>query len=335
MFSIFTITLLFVLFIMLMIFLFRKRNTFFRKFKANNEKILQEDILKSIYNHEYQNSVCNIDSLSEKLNKSNHQIQSSINKLVNSKHIESDKNEIRLTDTGKNYALKIIRFHRLYEKYLADKTNINEKNWHHLAEEFEHSLTNEEAEKLAAQIGNPVFDPHGDPIPSPKGELPEVKGIKLSDLNPGDISVVIHIEDEPDNVYQNIVNKGIYNGIQIRFLGTFNNEVSFYANEKLCSLSIEEANSINVGLLKLEKIHLGEFKKLSSLSVGQRGKIIGIAKSLRGQQRRRLMDLGIVPGTEIEVELESMSGDPLAYKIRGTTIALRKNQTEKIYIESL
>jgi Fe2+ transport system protein FeoA len=47
------------------------------------------------------------------------------------------------------------------------------------------------------------------------------------------------------------------------------------------------------------------------------------------------MDLGIVPGTEIEVELESMSGDPLAYKIRGTTIALRKNQTEKIYIETL
>jgi DtxR family Mn-dependent transcriptional regulator len=187
----------------------------------DNEKILQEDILKSIYNHEYQNSICNIDSLSEKLNKTNQQIQSSVDRLVVSKHIESDNKEIRLTESGKNYALKIIRFHRLYEKYLADKTNINEKNWHQLAEEFEHSLTNEEAENLAAQIGNPVFDPHGDPIPSSKGELPEVKGIKLSELKPGDISIVIHIEDEPDNVYQNIVNKGIYNGIQIRFLGTF------------------------------------------------------------------------------------------------------------------
>ncbi len=326
---------LFFLIIIFIFFLFKKGKVLFRKFKTNSEKILQEDILKSVYNHQYQNSVCNIESLSEKLNKTNQQIQSSVDKLIDSKHIEPDNKEIRLTDSGKNYALKIIRFHRLYEKFLADKTNVNEKKWHQLAEEFEHNLTNEEAEKLAAQIGNPVFDPHGDPIPSPKGELPEVKGMRLSELNPGDISVVIHIEDEPDNIYQSIVNKGIYNGIQIRFLGTFNNEVSFYANEKLCSLSLEEANNINVGLLKLEKIHLGDFKKLSSLSVGQRGKIIGIAKSLRGQQRRRLMDLGIVPGTEIEVELESMSGDPLAYKIRGTTIALRKNQTEKIYIESL
>lgn len=326
---------LFFLIIIFIFFLFKKGKVLFIKFKTNSEKILQEDILKSVYNHQYQNSVCNIESLSEKLNKTNQQIQSSVDKLIDSKHIEPDNKEIRLTDSGKNYALKIIRFHRLYEKFLADKTNVNEKKWHQLAEEIEHNLTNEEAEKLAAQIGNPVFDPHGDPIPSPKGELPEVKGMRLSELNPGDISVVIHIEDEPDNIYQSIVNKGIYNGIQIRFLGTFNNEVSFYANEKLCSLSLEEANNINVGLLKLEKIHLGDFKKLSSLSVGQRGKIIGIAKSLRGQQRRRLMDLGIVPGTEIEVELESMSGDPLAYKIRGTTIALRKNQTEKIYIESL
>lgn len=303
--------------------------------KADEQKILREDILKSVYNHESQNSVCNVNSLSEKLNKTNKQIQSSVNQLINSNHIETDNKTIRLTELGKNYALKIIRFHRLYEKYLADQTNLDEKNWHHIAEDIEHNLTNEEADKLAAQIGNPVFDPHGDPIPSPQGELPDDIGIPLSKLNPGDISIVIHIEDEPDDVYQNIVNKGIYKGIQIRFLGTFNNEVSFYANEKLCSLSLNEAKNINVGLPKLEKIHLGDFKKLSSLSVGQRGKIIGIAKSLRGQQRRRLMDLGIVSGTEIEVELESLTGDPLAYKVRGTTIALRKNQTDKIYIEYL
>jgi len=326
---------LFFLIIVLLIFLIKKKKIVFRKSRLNEEKILREDILKSVYNHESQNSVCNVNSLSEKLNKTNKQIQSSVNQLLNSNHIETDNKTIRLTESGKNYALKIIRFHRLYEKYLADQTNLDEKNWHHIAEDIEHNLTNEEADKLAAQIGNPVFDPHGDPIPSSQGELPDDTGIPLSELKPGNISIVIHIEDEPDHIYQNIVSKGIYKGIQIRFLGTFNNEVSFYANEKLCSLSLQEAKNINVGLPKLEKIHLGEFKKLSSLSVGQRGKIIGIAKSLRGQQRRRLMDLGIVPGTEIEVELESLTGDPLAYKVRGTTIALRKNQTDKIYIEPL
>jgi len=71
---------------------------------------------------------------------------------------------------------------------------------------------------------------------------------------------------------------------------------------------------------------------LSSLKVGEQGTILGIAKALRGQQRRRLMDLGIVPGTKIEAELESFTGDPVAYKVRGTTVALRKQQTDKIYL---
>jgi len=66
--------------------------------------------------------------------------------------------------------------------------------------------------------------------------------------------------------------------------------------------------------------------------IGEEGTILGIAKALRGQQRRRLMDLGIVPGTKIEAELESLTGDPVAYKVRGTTVALRKQQTDKIYL---
>lgn len=321
--------------LLVLIFLFKTNKIKLSKTELNEQKILNEDILKSIYNHQYQNSVCNIDSLSVKLNKTNQQIQSSLNQLVNSKHVEYDVKEIRLTDSGKNYALKIIRFHRLYEKYLADKTNINEKIWHQLAEEVEHEFTVEQAEELAAQIGNPVFDPHGDPIPTSKGELPEIKSIPITDLKSGEISVVVHLEDEPKQIYDSIVSKGIYKGIQIKYLGIYNNEVVFYANEKLLTINFHEAQNITVGIPKLEKIHLGEFKKLSSLAIGQRGKIIGIAKSLRGQQRRRLMDLGIVPGTEIEAELESIGGDPIAYKIRETTIALRKIQTDKIYIEPI
>lgn len=332
---IYIVLIILIVFLLALIFIFKTNTIKLSKTELNEQKILNEDILKSIYNHQYQNSVCNIDSLSVKLNKTNQQIQSSLNQLVNSKHVEYDIKEIRLTDSGKNYALKIIRFHRLYEKYLADKTNINEKIWHQLAEEVEHEFTVEQAEELAAQIGNPVFDPHGDPIPTSKGELPDIKGIPITDLKSGEISVVVHLEDEPKQIYDSIVSKGIYKGIQIKYLGIYNNEVVFYANEKLSSINFQEAQNITVGIPKLEKIHLGEFKKLSSLAIGQRGKIIGIAKSLRGQQRRRLMDLGIVPGTEIVAELESISGDPVAYKIRGTTIALRKIQTDKIYIEPL
>ncbi|MCS7054337.1 MAG: metal-dependent transcriptional regulator [Ignavibacterium sp.] len=324
------------IFIASILFLKRKQIVFlFKKIKNEDDKILQEDILKNIYQLQKQNTICKTETISTRLNEDKVKVQNSINKLQKLNFVNTVDEEIHLTESGKTYALKIIRFHRLYEKFLADKTNLNEKTWHKVADEIEHKLNQEDAEKIAAQIGNPVYDPHGDPIPSSSGELPEKIGISLSEMKHNEISVVLHIEDEPHNIYENIVNKGIYKGIQIRFLGIFNNEVSFYANEKLCSLSLDEANNIQVGIPKLEKIHLGEFKKLSSLSVGEKGKIIGIAKSLRGQQRRRIMDLGIVPGTIIEAELESISGDPVAYRVRGTTIALRKNQAEKIYIEKI
>lgn len=318
-----------------MIWKYRKFSFPFFISKKNDERILQEDILKNIYNLEQEKSLCQTDSLSKKLGEDKNRVENSLSELEKSKLVEIYDNKIKLTDSGKLYALRIIRFHRLYEKYLADKTNIDERIWHKVADEVEHKLTNEEAEKLAAQIGNPVFDPHGDPIPSSVGEIPEVHSIPLTQLNYSDVYVVTHIEDEPNEIYQRIISKGIYKGTQIRFLGIFNNEVSLYANEKLLSIPIEEAKNISVGLPKLEKIHFGEFHKLSSLNIGERGKVVGIAKSVRGQQRRRLMDLGIVPGTIIEAELESLLGDPVAYRVRGTSIALRKNQTDKIYIEKI
>jgi DtxR family Mn-dependent transcriptional regulator len=66
--------------------------------------------------------------------------------------------------------------------------------------------------------------------------------------------------------------------------------------------------------------------------VGDKGIVLGISKRCRGQQRRRLMDLGIVPGTEIEAEMKSIGGDPVAYKIRGASIALRKTQADEIHL---
>jgi DtxR family Mn-dependent transcriptional regulator len=279
--------------------------------------------------------MCDLNILTDKLNKPRRIIQNSVDELKRNNQIKLINENLHLTDSGKESALSIIRKHRLLEKYFADNTNLNENSWHLLAEEIEHNLTLDEAEKLAAMIGNPVFDPHGDPIPTSDGELPEEKSICIDTLNPGDVSIVTHIEDEPNDIYEKIVSKGIYKGIQIKFLGENNDEFAFYANEKLCSLTQLEVKNVNVGIPKLEKIHLGKFKTLSSLSIGERAKIIGIAKSLRGQQRRRLMDLGIVPGTEIVAELKSISNNPIAYRVKATTIALRKNQTDKIYIEQI
>jgi DtxR family Mn-dependent transcriptional regulator len=222
--------------------------------------------------------------------------------------------------------------HRLWEKYLADETSIKENEWHQKAEEIEHNLTPEQADQLAAQIGNPVFDPHGDPIPSSSGALPIKKGKPLTEMKSGEFGNIIHIEDEPFAIYSQILAEGLYPGMQIRMIESSDKRIKFIANGEECILSPLIAKNITVGVLQLEKIVEGKFKTLSSLKIGEEGTILGISKALRGQQRRRLMDLGIVPGTKIEAKLESLTGDPVAYRVRGTSVALRKQQTDKIYL---
>ena len=302
--------------------------------KNINKKVLIEDALKHLYNCEYSGIGCTLISIAGKLSISEDESITLVAKLENIGMINSNQDTLRLTEEGRSYALRIIRIHRLWEKYLADETGLDEREWHHSAEEYEHKLTLNDAETLAAQIGNPVFDPHGDPIPSSSGDIPDKTGKPLTDLQFGEFASIIHIEDEPDAVYQQLVAEGLYPGMQVRMLESTRERVKFTANGEECVLAPLFAKNITVAPIKFEKPVEGRFKFLSSLKVGESGTVLGISKALRGQQRRRLMDLGVVPGTEILVEMRSVGGDPTAYRIKGALIALRKKQAERIYLVS-
>lgn len=71
--------------------------------------------------------------------------------------------------------------------------------------------------------------------------------------------------------------------------------------------------------------------RLSDLQPGERAEIVRL--TMEGPERRRLLDLGLSPGTAIESCLRSPLGDPVAYRVRGTTIALRRQQTEQIEVK--
>ena len=71
-------------------------------------------------------------------------------------------------------------------------------------------------------------------------------------------------------------------------------------------------------------------KKITSLNAGQKGIIKGISNLCHGAERRRLLDLGFVPGSEIEMIIKSAFNDPVAYKIKNTVIALRNSQAQQI-----
>jgi len=71
---------------------------------------------------------------------------------------------------------------------------------------------------------------------------------------------------------------------------------------------------------------------LTNLKPGQEAEVVEVSPRIRGAERRRLMDLGLLPGTTIEVEMASAGGDPIAYRVRGAVIALRKSQAKLITV---
>jgi len=305
---------------------------FFRKSKLDSKRVLIEDSLKHIYDCEYNNIACNLNSIAGNLHISTDKAADVIDKLENLGLIEVDAEKVSLSESGRSYALRVIRIHRLWERYLADNTSVNAADWHSEAEEAEHLLTDEQANRLAAEIGNPLIDPHGDPIPSSDGLIKNKRGVALSNLKVGELGRIVHIEDEPKSVFSQIVASGIHNGVQVRLTEASKSKIKFIAEGEEIILSPLIASNITVLPEKKSEDYGEHTPTLASLSNGEEGIVIGISKACRGAQRRRLMDLGIVNGTPIKYQMESAGKDPIAYIVRDAIVALRKAQAEQIFI---
>lgn len=95
--------------------------------------------------------------------------------------------ELRLTSKGQNLALALLRKHRLWETFLYRTLNINLSQIHNEAELLEHSTSDFLVNKINSYLGEPAFDPHGDPIPRPNGEIPSTDElIQLSTAKQGE-----------------------------------------------------------------------------------------------------------------------------------------------------
>jgi DtxR family Mn-dependent transcriptional regulator len=298
------------------------------------KRVLIEDALKHIFDCEYKNVFCTTESIAGSLLISTDEAAELLTRLSTMGLLLTHDNGVRLTADGRSYALRIIRVHRLWERYLADETSVPPTEWHSSAEMAEHKLSPAEVEILAAQIGNPNFDPHGDPIPTISGEIPPKKGQSLLSLNGGEYAVITHIEDEPEAVYAQLIAQGLYVGMQVMMIERSNERVRFAADGEEIVLAPLLTNNLTVAPITEEEQRItSPLDSLASLEIGEEGKVLSISKAMRGQQRRRLMDLGVVPGTMIRAEMKSASGDPTAYNIRGALVALRQQHANMIFIQ--
>lgn len=237
---------------------------------------------------------------------------------------------IALTSSGQEIAVRVIRAHRLLERYLADELRMPLEAIHAAADRREHSLTPEEAAELEARLGYPTHDPHGDPIPKADGQLASLEAIALSEQPIGHPAVIVHLEDEPPELFRQIAAAGLEPGMGIEVLDVSANQLVIWDGEREHVLSPLAAGNVFVAALPRPAAPI---VRLTSLEPGALGRVVALRSS--GLSRRRLLDLGVTPGAVIERAFTSPFGEPTAYRVRGALIALRAEQANQIEIEPL
>lgn len=236
-----------------------------------------------------------------------------------------------LTSQGRDLAVLVMRAHRLMETNLALHSSVPAQQWHSIAHREEHSLNREEVDQLAIRLGHPRFDPHGDPIPTKEGLLPDPEGSELLLWPEGKPAQIAHIEDEPAALYRELAERGLYAGMRLERSACI---------EGLCRIRVEAKTFILPGELAAlmrvrplppeeEPVPTDSFR-LSELKQGARARVLRLLPGCMGSERSRLLDLGFVPGSLIEHDLSNPLGGSTAYRVRGTLIALRDSQAEQI-----
>jgi len=308
----------------------------YRSLRRISTRVLQEDALKHIQKLEFNGRSATLQSVAGALSLDSNRAVGLVAELESLNLIARDGNRLNLTQDGAQVAMNVIRAHRLWEHYLAEHTGYQQSEWHIQAERFEHDISSDELDELAGSLGNPIYDPHGDPIPTRDGEFWDHKGIPLTDLAEQKTGLIVHVGDEPEAVAAQIEAEGLLPGMVVRVLENSKQRVRFWSLGEEHTLAPIVAASINVRQID-ETAHSLEPSgiPLDELERGKKARVLVLSPHLRGAERRRLMDLGMLPGTLVEAEVSSPMGDPVAYRVRDSLIALRSEQARCIRVELL
>lgn len=180
--------------------------------------LTEENYVKAIYTvqHKNESGEVSVNEIAERLNTRPATVTDMLRKLSEKELINYEKyKKVTLTDSGSTVALMILRKHRLWETFLCDKLNFSWDEVHEVAEQLEHIRSPKLIDRLDSFLDYPKFDPHGDPIPNAKGELPASKAILLSESKINDKYKVVAVNDTSTAFLQQMERYGLNIGSEI------------------------------------------------------------------------------------------------------------------------
>lgn len=267
-----------------------------------------------------------------------------------------------LTAEGEEKASYILRRHRLWEVFLAGQLGFEFADAHQIACQLEHNTSDALADRLDCYLGFPSENPIGDPIPRAADVSFHHKTTSLAQVNVGQSVQVFQIGAE-ESTKQYLQNNGLRVGTQVRTLAMGEDSILIQVTGKSpISLSQEIARTIIVTLhnehnpnpsevgsihptnqiemednkvsgSQTQKVDQKNLQKipLSNMRVGQRGIVVRVRG--KGQARQRMIDMGMVPGSEVLVVRVAPLGDPIEFTVRGYNLSLRKTEAGEIEVE--
>jgi DtxR family Mn-dependent transcriptional regulator len=301
-----------------------------RRDRERRRRALVEDALKYLHAAELRGVPATPESLAGHLRRRLGSILRLLTEMEATGLTQTTGAGLALTRTGREIAVRVVRAHRLLERYFADELRMPIAAIHAAADEREHGVTAEDAATLEARLGYPTHDPHGDPIPKADGQLASVEAIALSRQPIGQPAVIKHLEDEPPELFRQIIAAGLEPGMRVEVLDASPARLVIWNGDWEHVLSRLAAANVFVAPLPAP---VAPPVRLPSLAPGGRGRVVALRS--HGLTRRRLLDLGVTPGAIIERAFTSPFGEPTAYRVRGALIALRAEQAREIEIEPL
>jgi len=175
-----------------------------------------QDYVKAIYTLESGQGTVTTTALAERLDVRPASVSGMLPKLTELGLVEHEPyHGVRLTQRGTRVALEVVRHHRLLELFLVESLGMTWDEVHAEAEVLEHVLSEELEELIAAKLGDPAFDPHGDPIPSRQLKVPKDKSRSLHSLEPGERATFVRVSDSDPEMLRFLSDRGIAPGAEI------------------------------------------------------------------------------------------------------------------------
>lgn len=214
-----------------------------------------QDYLKRIYELTECGQPASTNDLARELEIKPASVTGMIQKLAAEKPalVEYQKHQgVTLTPTGKRAALEVIRHHRLLETWLVQTLGYSWDEVHEEAERLEHVISEDFERRIAAALGHPTRDPHGEMIPTEDLKMPVDDSMPLSSLRPSQVATILRVVSQDPKLLRHLESLGLTPGVQVEITeySSFDNNLTLMVGKKVNVLGLNITTKIFVEIKK-------------------------------------------------------------------------------------